>query len=132
MTRKGLLACIWSIALIALAGLTGCGGGGGGGSAGAAPTSSAPASSSGPAAAGDAVIMIKDFTFTTPPSVSPGAKVTVENMDGLAHTVSADKGGAFDSPAPAGKSSFTAPTTPGSYPFHCNIHPEMHGTLVVK
>jgi plastocyanin len=128
-TRQAVLACIWSVALIALAVLTGCGGGD---SAGAAPTSSAPASGSAPAASGDAVIMIKNFEFTTPPSVSPGAKVTVDNMDGLAHTVSADKGGAFDSPAPAGKSSFTAPTKPGSYPFHCNIHPEMHGTLVVK
>ena len=64
-------------------------------------------------------------------SVSPGATVTVHNLDGLAHTVTAD-GGDFDSPAPAGNSSFTAPTKPGSYPFHCSIHPEMHGTLVVK
>jgi plastocyanin len=47
------------------------------------------------------------------------------------HTVTADDG-SFDSPAPAGNSSFTAPTKPGSYPFHCSIHPEMHGTLVVK
>ena len=64
-------------------------------------------------------------------SVSPGATVTVHNMDGLAHTVTAD-GGDFDSPAPAGNSTFTAPTKPGSYPFHCSIHPEMHGTLVVQ
>jgi len=80
----------------------------------------------------DAVITIHDFAFTTPASVSPGAKVSVHNTDGLAHTVTADEGKAFDSPAPAGNSSFTAPTAPGSYPFHCNIHPEMHGTLVVR
>jgi plastocyanin len=129
LSRRGLLACICSVALIALACLSGCGGGE---TAGAASTSSAPASGSGGAAAGDAVIMIKDFVFTTPASVSPGAEITVDNMDGLAHTVTADKGGAFDSAAPAGNSTFTAPTKPGSYPFHCNIHPEMHGTLVVK
>ena len=76
--------------------------------------------------------MIKDFAFTTPASVNPGAKVTVNNMDGLEHTVTVDKGNAFDSKAPAGTSSFTAPMAPGSYPFHCTIHPEMHGTLVVK
>jgi plastocyanin len=75
--------------------------------------------------------MIEGFAFTTPVSVSPGAKVTVKNMDGVAHTVTADSGGAFDSPAPPGDSSFTAPSAPGSYPFHCKVHPEMHGVLVV-
>jgi plastocyanin len=33
----------------------------------------------------------------------------------------------------AGKSvAITAPTKPGSYPFHCSIHSSMIGTLVVK
>jgi plastocyanin len=27
---------------------------------------------------------------------------------------------------------FKAPTTPGTYPFHCTIHPDMHGSLIVK
>ena len=56
----------------------------------------------------------------------------MKNEDNTAHTVTADSGNAFDSPAPTGNSTFTAPTKPGSYPFHCSIHPEMHGTLVVK
>jgi plastocyanin len=47
--------------------------------------------------------------------------------------VTADSGNAFDSTQPSGgSSSFTAPTKPGSYPFHCTIHPFMHGTLVVQ
>jgi plastocyanin len=56
----------------------------------------------------------------------------VDNQDGTEHTVTADTGDAFDDPARAGTTTFTAPTEPGSYPFHCEIHPEMHGTLVVE
>jgi plastocyanin len=123
-TRRTVLACLCAIALALL---TGCSGS----SAGASSGGSAPAAGSGTSGGSGTAITIKDFTFTVPASVSPGATVSVHNMDGLAHTVTADDGG-FDSPAPAGNSSFTAPTKPGSYPFHCSIHPEMHGTLVVK
>ena len=77
-------------------------------------------------------ITIKDFGFTTPDSVSPGATVTVDNKDGTAHTVTSDVGNAFDDAASEGTTTFTAPTKPGSYPFHCSIHPSMHGTLVVQ
>jgi plastocyanin len=130
-TRKAVVSCLCGIALLAL---TSCGSSTSSASSASATSSAggSPAAGAGAATAGDAVITIHDFAFTTPASVSPGAKVSVHNTDGLAHTVTADEGKTFDSPAPAGDSSFTAPTTPGSYPFHCNIHPEMHGTLVVR
>jgi plastocyanin len=123
---------------VAVAALSACGSSGS--SAGAASVSataatgsgSSSASGSGTTASPPAVIAIKDFGFTTPHSVSPGATVTVNNMDAVAHTVTADIGGAFDDPAPPGSSSFTAPTKPGSYPFHCSIHPQMHEILVVR
>ena len=98
-------------------------------SASSSSASSAPASETGSTAS---TITIKSFTFTAPASVAPGATVTVDNQDGTEHTVTADDGKAFDDDAAAGTSSFTAPTKPGSYPFHCTIHPSMHGTLVVK
>ena len=130
-SRRTGAALLCALALAILAALTGCSGSSAGASSGTASSgTAAPADGSGSSGGSDA-IMIKDFTFTVPASVSPGATVTVHNMDGLAHTVTAD-GGDFDSPAPAGNSTFTAPTKPGSYPFHCSIHPEMHGTLVVK
>jgi plastocyanin len=120
--------------------LVACGSSGSTSSSGATSSSSAgatsassPAGSSSPNAASTAsTITIKGFAFSTPPSVSPGATVTVDNQDGTAHTVTADTGGAFDDQAAEGTSTFTAPTTPGSYPFHCSLHPSMHGTLVVK
>jgi plastocyanin len=121
------------VCAVALAVLAGCGSSGG--SSGSSAAGSSGGSSSSAAAgsgASTAVITIKDFAFTTPTSVPAGAKITVHNMDSTAHTVTADSGNAFDSQAPSGNSSFTAPSKPGSYPFHCSIHPEMHGTLVVS
>jgi plastocyanin len=117
------------VCAVALGTMTACSSSGS--SSGSSAGSSASAAGGGTATS-SAVITIKDFAYTTPSSVSPGAKVTVHNMDTVAHTVTADSGNAFDAPAPVGNSSFTAPTTPGSYPFTCTIHPEMHGTLVVK
>ena len=115
---------------LVLAALAACGSSGSSGGT-ASSTSSAAAAGSGSSSATAAVVTIQDFAFTTPASVSPGARVTVHNMDGTAHTVTADSGSAFDDQAAPGNSSFTAPTQPGSYPFHCTIHPEMHGVLVV-
>lgn len=84
-------------------------------------------------AAQPAVITISKFAYAVPESVSPGAMITVMNKDEEAHTVTADSGDAFDDKATAGASTqFKAPTKPGSYPFHCTYHSNMHGVLVVK
>jgi plastocyanin len=78
------------------------------------------------------MIMIEKFAYRSPASVSPGATVSVMNMDGEGHTVTADTGGDFDVQAPAGKTvTFTAPTVPGTYAFHCTYHSNMHGVLIV-
>jgi plastocyanin len=98
-------------------------------------TSSAAASSAGASqpAAQAAVITISKFAYAVPESVSPGAMITVVNKDEEAHTVTADSDGAFDDKATAGASTtFKAPSKPGSYPFHCTYHSNMHGVLVVK
>jgi plastocyanin len=79
------------------------------------------------------MIMIEDFTFSTPKSVAPGATVMVMNMDSETHTLTADSGDAFDLTIPPGKTAeLTAPDKPGSYPFHCQYHSNMHGTLRVR
>src|SRR4051794_20294786 len=101
-------------------------------SSSSASTPSSSASSSSNAGATASTITIQNFSFSTPDSVSPGATITVDNKDGTAHTVTSDDGDAFDDAASAGKTTFTAPSKPGTYPFHCNIPPEMHGPLVVQ
>ncbi|MDJ0355261.1 cupredoxin domain-containing protein [Paenarthrobacter sp. PH39-S1] len=99
-------------------------------------TATAPAGGSSasatPATASD-TIHIKGFAYQGPDSVASGAMVTVMNMDSAAHTVTADEGSAFDVTVKPGESvTFTAPTAPGTYKYHCTYHGNMHGTLVVK
>ena len=77
-------------------------------------------------------ITIQSFDFGSPLTVSPGQAITVVNMDPAPHTVTADDGHSFDTPvAPDGRAFLAAPKAPGRYPFHCTVHPTMHGTLVV-
>lgn len=81
-------------------------------------------------------IVIKNFAFQ--PSTldaAPGAKVTVENEDSATHTVTASGSAKpFDTGniAAGATVTFTAPAQPGSYPYICQIHQFMHGTLVVR
>lgn len=83
--------------------------------------------------AGD-TITIKDFTFAPSPlQAAPGATIKVSNSDSTAHTVTADDK-AFDTGSidAGGNATFTAPTAPGTYAFHCNIHSTMKGSIRVN
>jgi plastocyanin len=95
--------------------------------------SSGDATTTAPAAAGAAdAITIEGFAFSAA-TVKPGASVTIDNKDSAPHTVTADENSAFDSGSINGGASgtITAPTEPGTYAFHCNIHSSMQGTLTV-
>lgn len=121
-----------------LLGAAGCAPGGG---TAASPADSPPASptgsmqtGSGTPSTGSAAITIRDFAYGAALVVAAGASVTVTNMDSAEHTVTADDGPAFDVDVKGsgGTASFTAPSKPGSYTYHCTFHPGMHGTLTVK
>ncbi|WP_121717606.1 cupredoxin family copper-binding protein [Streptomyces sp. E5N91] len=121
--RLAAVACA-----LALTALVGCSDGGGGGDG---ATESATRSS----ASGGTQVTIKDFTFEPASlTVSPGAKVTVVNKDSTTHTLTASKGGSFDTGdiAPGKSATFTAPSTAGDFPYACTIHPFMKGTLTVE
>jgi plastocyanin len=77
-------------------------------------------------------IVAKDFSLTSI-TVAPGADVKVDNQGSASHTVTADDG-SFDSGTVDGGSSgsLSAPSEPGEYAFHCEIHPSMTGTLTVE
>jgi plastocyanin len=64
-------------------------------------------------------------------SVSTGATVTWVNNDTTPHTVTADDG-SFNSGTIAVGAKFTRVfSTSGTFLYHCTIHPEMTGTVVV-
>ncbi|MGY0461098.1 cupredoxin domain-containing protein [Kitasatospora sp. cg17-2] len=130
--------------LLGVAGCSSSGGGGGSSPAVSSPAVSSPAASSpapssaaSSAPAGAVTVTIKDFKFDPATlTVAPGTTITVTNQDDTGHTLTAiaPNAGAFDTGLlEQGKSAtITAPTAPGSYPFHCDVHPTMTGTLVVQ
>jgi plastocyanin len=75
---------------------------------------------------------IKGFSFQPDVlKVKVGAKVTWTNDDTVPHTVTADTNSfASGTLQPASSFSFTF-TRPGTYAYHCSIHPSMHGSVVV-
>jgi plastocyanin len=98
-------------------------------------TAMPPTTPSSPAAqpAGSEIV-ISNFAYTVPASVSPGQQLTIVNNDSANHTVTSDANNVFDTviSGGGGMEPFTAPTTPGTYAFHCKYHANMHGSLVVQ
>ena len=79
-------------------------------------------------------VNIKDNSFKPSTLTVPvGAAVEWHNQDGVQHSVTSDTQGLFNSGVlnPGKKFVFTF-STPGSYDYHCNIHPGMQGTIIVK
>ncbi|MGI8926127.1 MAG: plastocyanin/azurin family copper-binding protein [Tepidiformaceae bacterium] len=94
------------------------------------------AGGSSPATAADQAVTIQNFAFT-PASVTinVGEKVTWTNQQaGVPHTVSSNTGvtPAFDQPVAAGASTSVTFAAAGTFGYHCNIHPEMLGTVIVQ
>ena len=88
------------------------------------------------AAGGGNTITIKNFAFTPQTlTVKTGTVVTWVNNDGVTHTIASDAGspGAFSSDplSPGASSTFTF-SQPGTYSYHCSIHPSMTGTVIVQ
>jgi plastocyanin len=81
----------------------------------------------------DGTIVAEDFSLTDI-TVAPGAEIVLQNDGAATHTATADDG-SFDLGEVAGGETSdpgTAPTTPGEYPFHCEIHDSMTATLTVE
>ena len=85
-----------------------------------------------PASNGNTVDIV-DFAYVPPNlSVPAGTVITWTNEDNQPHTVSADDGDSFESGIfDEGETyQLTAPA-PGTYPYHCAVHPFMTATLTV-
>jgi plastocyanin len=104
---------------------------------GAAPettdTTAAASDDGGDAEGTGGTIVAADFSLTDL-TVAPGQEIVLDNTGSAPHTATADDG-AFDTgQVPGGDTSdpVTAPDEPGSYAFHCEVHPSMTATLTVE
>jgi plastocyanin len=148
MRSKSLLTA----ALVALSlGLVACGSSGSDSSATEAETAPAgqesestegetgsegASSESEPAPSGEAQksekVQIVEFTYEPDPVVvQVGGKVTWQNEDSAPHTATADDGSFDTGTIEEGKLGSTTFKEAGTFTYHCEIHPTMHGTVEV-
>ena len=76
---------------------------------------------------------IANFSFQpTPLTVSAGTRVVFTNQDSTTHTATQNGGGFATGRIRPGKSAAVTFKRPGTYLFHCSIHPFMKGKIVVE
>jgi amicyanin len=81
-------------------------------------------------------IEIKNFAFDPPTlMVKSGSAVMWTNHDGVPHAIVFDIGSPVvyvSGPLSPGSTYYLSFTQPGTYTYHCSIHPSMKGTIVVQ
>ena len=101
--------------------------------AGSDTTDTTAAETDGDGAPAAGTIVAADFSLTDL-TVAPGEEVVLDNTGSAPHTATADDG-AFDTGQVSGGDTsdpVAAPDEPGSYAFHCEVHPDMTATLTVE
>ncbi|GAA2926105.1 hypothetical protein GCM10020221_22570 [Streptomyces thioluteus] len=79
-----------------------------------------------------ATVSIRDFAFIPDSlTVNAGDTVTWTNEDGTDHTVTADDGSFNSGRFGQGRTFSHTFTLSGPFPYHCDIHREMRGTVTV-
>jgi plastocyanin len=135
MRSKALLAPVVIAMSLAFAA---CGGGDGDASTESESTAESSTESGGSAAApsGEAQrsekVEIVEFTYGPDPvTVQEGGKVIWLNKDTAPHTATADDGSFDTGTIERGKLKSETFKQAGTYPYFCEIHPTMHGTVEV-
>jgi plastocyanin len=105
-------------------------------SEGAAGSPSEEQSANASAPSGEAVrsakVEIADFAYTPAKvTIQAGGKVTWLNQDSTEHTATLDDGSSSTGNLAEGKLKSESFKAPGTYAYHCEIHPEMKGTVEV-
>ena len=81
----------------------------------------------------ESTILIKDNKFSPDTlTVKPGQTIEVSNLESIKHTLTSNDD-LFDTGlVDEGTTSvFKAPMEPGEYSYHCTLHPEMAGVLII-
>jgi plastocyanin len=121
--RRGYASLI--LALFVVLGVAVFAAGCGGGTSGTTTTTAG--------GAGGGQVVMKGFAFD-PASVTVkvGDTVTWTNEDSATHTVDADNGEFSSGDLAQGKTFSFKFDKAGTYPYHCKVHPNMKGTIVVQ
>jgi plastocyanin len=107
-----------ALPLLALVLLAGCG-------------SEAPAAK--PKPSDSVTVDVKAFKYAPARiEVARGGRIRWTNSDEAAHTSTADDRSFDTQSVPRGKASSVTFTRAGTFPYHCDFHPFMKGTVVVK
>src|SRR4051794_1090036 len=115
----------------------GCGSAGNDGGSAPAPSAGAPppaaATSGGGAPVQNATVDIKSFKYKpVTVTVKKGGRVRWTNSDTAAHTATADDRSFDTQTIDKGKARMVTMTTAGTFAYHCDFHPFMKATVVVK
>jgi plastocyanin len=94
--------------------------------------SGAAACSESKAAGAVGVTIVNSAYSTSAIAVKVGQVVAFTNKDSSQHTASLDDSSCTTATLNQGETDGLAFSAPGSYPFHCNIHPTMKGTFTIS
>ena len=96
------------------------------------PPPTAPAQESPDDATTAVSVAIRNYSFSEHRiTVAPGTTVTWTNEDDLPHTVTGDNGGPASGTLTTGQSYSYTFDTPGTFTYHCTIHPAMMAVVTV-
>lgn len=84
-------------------------------------------------AAGEVSVAIEGFAFNPADiTATVGQTITFTNRDSAPHTATLDDGSCSTANIPNGGSGGLVFSAPGTYPFHCGVHPNMKGTITIN
>jgi plastocyanin len=97
------------------------------------PAPAAPAAATPAPSGGANAVTIASFAFSPNElTVKTGSTVTWTNNDPASHTIVADTGAFSSDPFGKGDTYQFTFNQPGTYPYHCSLHPSMKGTILVQ
>jgi plastocyanin len=132
MSHRSLAALAVS-ALFALAACSSSAGSPAGSAAGSAPASAAASACKETTDAGAVAVSIVDFNFQPADiTAKTGQVIAFSNTGSAPHTATLDDGSCTTPTIQPGKSDGLTFTAAGTYTFHCSIHTQMKGTIVVS
>ena len=122
---------IWGLAAVGLLTVAACGGTSGPATASEAPSAGPSiAASLEPSPATGALTVTIEGNKLPAVTAKVGETITWQNLDARPHTVTPDDG-SFSGSVPAGSTFSHAFDSAGTFPYHCNIHPSMTGTITI-